>query len=486
MPVSPARAAAFEILLRIETTDAYASELLHSSRFAKLSPADHGLLTELVMGVLRWRGVLDKKIAGHYGRSSEDRAPADWSASRKIPERSLAKLDLEVLTALRLGVYQILFLDRIPRHAAVNESVELVKAAHKRSAAGLVNAVLRKIDRVPSDLKEKSAHPDWLVERWTRIYGSDIAGNICEYNQSAPSPVVRMTSAQRDVGMAAPGCPPGLGPGSFAAASSELRSTGQPRAAVPTLEELRSEAIQIEPGKLLSTAFTVTSGDITQTKAFRERRLIVQDEASQLVALLVGNGENILDCCAAPGGKTRIVAERNPEALIVAMDLHPRRAALLQKLGVAGNVRVVSADTRAIPFSGGFDRILVDAPCSGTGTLARNPEIKWRLKPEDLPRLQEYQREILSAAMQHLAPSGRIVYSTCSLEPEENSEVVEKVLVANPPFCLVNCRDELQKLRANGELTWEEVDSLVSGPYLRTIPGVHRCDGFFAAIIARN
>src|SRR6266540_3137992 len=319
MPVSPARAAAFEILLRIETTDAYASELLHSSRFAKLSPADHGLLPELVMGVLRWSGVLDKKIAGHYGRSSEDRAPADWSASTKIPDRS-------------------------------------------------------------------PAHPDWLVERWTRIYGSDIAGKICEYNQSAPSPVVRMTSAQRDVGIAAPGCPPGLGPGSFAAASSELRSTGQPRAAVPTLEELRSEAIQIEPGKLLSTAYTVTSGDITQTKAFRERRLIVQDEASQLVALLVGNGENILDCCAAPGGKTRIVAERNPEALIVAMDLHPRRAALLQKLGVAGNVRVVSADTRAIPFSGGFDRILVDAPCSGTGTLARNPEIKWRLKPEDLPR----------------------------------------------------------------------------------------------------
>src|SRR6266404_5427824 len=167
MPVSLARAAAFEILLRIETTQAYASELLHSSRFAKLSPADHGLLTELVMGVLRWRGVLDKKIAA-------------------FSSQSLVNFDVEVLTALRLGVYQVLFLDRVPKHSAVNESVELVKSAHKRSAAGLVNAVLRKIERAPSHLDDRSAHPDWLVERWTRIYGSEIASKICEYNQSAP------------------------------------------------------------------------------------------------------------------------------------------------------------------------------------------------------------------------------------------------------------------------------------------------------------
>jgi 16S rRNA (cytosine967-C5)-methyltransferase len=179
MPISPARVAAFEILLRIETTDAYASELLHSSRFAKLSPADHGLLTELVLGVLRWRGLMDEKIA-------EDSSQA------------IAKLDLEVLTALRLGVYQILFLDRVPKHAAVNESVELVKRAHKRSATGLVNAVLRKIDKIGplseeheegrhsngSDLKSShpfartakrvrqpaciSAHPAWLIQRWER------------------------------------------------------------------------------------------------------------------------------------------------------------------------------------------------------------------------------------------------------------------------------------------------------------------------------
>lgn len=489
MRASPARAAAFEILLRIETTDAYASELLHSSRFAKLSPADHGLLTELVMGVLRWRGVLDNKIAEHYGRP-----PTDGPASREIPalvathatrtghpDRTLGKLDLEVVTALRLGAYQILFLDRVPRHAAVNESVELVKSAQKRSAAGLVNAVLRKIKRAPSDLDSSSAHPDWLVERWTRIYGSDAVREICEYNNTAPEQAIRIAGAE----------------------AVELRSTGQtgtspPRHAkggrigdpgsAPTwfVDELRDEGIQLEPGKLLSSAFRVNSRDITRSQAFRERRLIIQDEGSQLVGLLVGRGKNILDCCAAPGGKTRIMAERNPEARVVAMEFHPQRAAILRKLVPADNVHVVAADARKMPFRGKFDRILVDAPCSGTGTLARNPEIKWRLRPEDLLRLQGYQVEILRVAMTQVSRGGRIIYSTCSLESEENSAVVEQALETDAPFRLVDCRDQLQELRVSGELVWEEVESLMSGPYLRTIPGVHPCDGFFAAILEKT
>ena len=509
MPVSPARAAAFEILQRIETTDAYASELLHASRFARLSQADHGLLTELVMGVLRWRAVLDNKIAEHYGRPPADLTSADRMRnspllakearsgappSRKIPalvannatrtghpDLALGKLDWEVLTALRLGAYQILFLDRVPRHAAVNDSVELVKIAHKRSAAGLVNAVLRKIERAPSDLNRSSTHPDWLVERWTRIYGSDAARKICEYDNTAPEQAISIAGAE----------------------GVERLSTGKTRTSPPQhakggrvgdpgsapisfLDELRDEGIQLEPGKLLSSAFRVNSGDITRSQAFRERRLTIQDEGSQLVALLVGPGKNLLDCCAAPGGKTRIVAERNPEAMVLAMDLHPKRAALLRKLVPADNVRVVAADARKMPFSGNFDRILVDAPCSGTGTLARNPEIKWRLRPQDLPRLQEYQVEILRAAMKQVARGGRIIYSTCSLELEENSEVVEQALETDASFRLVDCRDRLQELQVSGELVWEEVESLMSGPYLRTIPGVHPCDGFFAAILEKT
>ena len=456
MPVSPARAAAFEILVRIETTNAYASEMLHSARFAKLSSADHGLLTELVTGVLRWRGVLDIKIAE---RSSQ----------------LLTKLDVEVLTALRLGAYQILFLDRVPRHAAVNESVELVKSAHKRSAAGLVNAVLRKIERAPADWNDSAAHPDWLIERWARVYGSEAALRICEYDQATPSSAVRV------------GNPHSLG--KLRAGSSKTAKIGRPSrvgVADPTrfLDELRDEGIQIGPGKVLATAFTVKSGDITRTKAFRERRLMIQDEGSQLVALLVGEGRSILDCCAAPGGKTQIMAERSPEAMVVAMELHPQRAALLRKLVTAENVRVIAADVRQVPFAGDFDRVVVDAPCSGTGTLARNPEIKWRLKADDLLRLQEYQVEILRAAMKQVSRGGRILYSTCSLEPEENEGVIQKALGGESAFRLVDCRERLEELR--GELVWEGIESLMRGPYLRTIPGVHLCDGFFAAVMKRE
>lgn len=432
MSVSPARAAAFEILLRIERSDAYASELLHSSRFSKLSSADHGLLTQLVMGVLRWRSVLDRHIAEH----STERLP---------------KLDIEVLTALRLGAYQLLFLDRVPTHAAVNESVELVKQARKRSAGGMVNAVLRKIATGPRDRKDIS-HPDWLVERWTRTYGSDVARRICDYDNSASRQVVRISSLQ----------------------SSLLR------------DELRSDNIRLEPGSLLASAWTVISGDITLTKAFRERRLVIQDEASQLVALLVGKGNAILDCCAAPGGKTRIIAEQSPQALVFAMELHPGRAALLKKFATSKSIRVIAADARQVPLNKKFDRILVDAPCTGTGTLGRNPEIKWRLKPKDISRLQIYQLEILAAVMNYVTPGGRLIYSTCSLEPEENQEVIEKALAANRKFRLIDCRGELQRLKENRELVLDNSDSLLSGPHLRTIPGIHSSDGFFAAILEKT
>jgi 16S rRNA (cytosine967-C5)-methyltransferase len=428
MPVSPARAAAFDILLRIESTDAYASELLHSSRFAKLSPVDHGLLTELVMGILRWRTVLDKSIAEHLAQP-------------------IAKLDVEVLTALRLGVYQLLFLDRIPAHSAVNESVELVKQARKRSAAGMVNAVLRKIDKGSRD-RNVSSHPDWLVERWTRTYGEDAAKQICAYAQVTPKTTIRAHSPA-------------------------------------VIEELERGGIQLQPATFLGKAFTI-EGNIAQTKAFRERRLIIQDEASQLIALLVGQGTAILDCCAAPGGKARIIAEQNPDSMVVALELHPHRAALLRKLVAADNVRVIAADARQFPLDKKFDCVLVDAPCSGTGTLARNPEIKWRLKVEHIMRLQTYQLEILSAVMNHVAPHGRVIYSTCSLEPEENERVVEAALAANPVLHVVNSREELQRLKDNRELIVDDLDSLLSGPYLRTIPGVHPSDGFFAAILEKK
>jgi 16S rRNA (cytosine967-C5)-methyltransferase len=442
MPVSAARSAAFDILLAVEKKDAYASELLHSSSYARLSPVDHRLATEIVMGVLRWRSALDGEIAAH---SSHE----------------LARLDAEVLTALRMGTYQLRFLERVPAHAAVNESVELIKRARKRSAAPFANAILRKIQKEPrvaaeipdsktaTELAAASAHPAWLVERWVKRFGFDEARAICMHDQQIPATGIHVTDE-------------------------------------PSVQALLAEGIELAPGRLLAHAKIVKSGDITKTQAFLAGRVAIQDEASQLIALLVGKGKQILDCCAAPGGKTRVLAERNPQAKILALELHPHRARLLRKMAPHENVEVVTAD--AVTFSGGgrFDRILVDAPCSGTGTLARNPEIKWRLKAADLRDLQSRQLAILQAAMKQLARGGKLIYSTCSLEDEENSVVVEQALSAETGFRVMECKDELERLKDEGELVWPDFASLLHGPYLRTIPGVHPCDGFFAAVLSKN
>jgi 16S rRNA (cytosine967-C5)-methyltransferase len=443
MPISPARVAAFDILLRVERDDAYASELLHSSGNAGLSSTDHGLATELVMGVLRWRSVLDQNIAER--------------SSQKLP-----RLDPEVLIALRLAAYQLLFLDRVPERAAVHESVELVKRARKRSAVPFANAVLRKLTGVaggevggsaidnaqtPANLAASSAHPLWLVERWIREFGFEAAKGVCAYDQRIPQTAIRVTDAT-------------------------------------IAEKLKKQKIELSPGHLLTSAYRIVSGDLSATRSFRDGQVMIQDEASQLVSLLVGRGANILDCCAAPGGKTRTLAARNPNASIIAMELHPHRARMLRKLVVATNVRVIAADAGSFPLTALFDRVLADVPCSGTGTLARNPEIKWRLKPEDLIDLQARQVSILRSAMERVSPGGRIVYSTCSLEKEENSEVVD-AMSADHSFRVLDCRLELERLCSQGELAWKDIESLTSGPYLRTIPGVHPCDGFFAAILEK-
>ena len=444
MPVSPARAAAFDVLLQVAQQSAYASELLHGSRIAHLNNSDHGLATELVMGVLRWQALLDTRISEHSSQP-------------------IRKLDIQVLIALRLAVYQVLFLDRIPQRAAVNESVELVKRARKRSAVPFANAVLRKFGDVTdryglgeitssetaAKLAAASAHPLWLVERWIAHYGLDVARQICLYDQQPPETAVRIVD--------------------------------------PAIEtELKDAGIVLSEGRLINSARRIVSGDVTSTSAFRESRVFVQDEASQLVAMLLGRGNSILDCCAAPGGKTRVLADRNPSARIVAAELHPHRARLLRGLVPSQNVEVMTSDIRDLPVTRPFDRVLADVPCSGTGTLARNPEIKWRLKPEDLTDLQARQQAILKSALNQVAPGGRLVYSTCSLEHEENEEVVESVLSENADFRLVPASQELTRLRGEGELAWPNPDDLASGPYVRTLPGLHPSDGFFAAVVERK
>jgi 16S rRNA (cytosine967-C5)-methyltransferase len=399
--------------------------------------------------------------------------------------RPLDLLDVEVAIALRMGAYQLVFLKRVPGHAVVNDSVSLTRQAKKSSAAGMVNAVLRKmatatpgsryasppidqaagiVQQEPANAAENlsaiSAHPRWLVERWIAGYGTAAAVEICLHGQHVPAAALRLQGAS---------------------ARNELAQAG----------------VELAPGALLQSAWRVLSGDSTHTAAYGAGRVFIQDEASQLVAALVGRGSRILDCCAAPGGKTAAIAGRNPNAEIVAVDLYEHRVRLMRRLLCASNVRIIAADARALPLSGVFDRILADVPCSGTGTLARHPEIKWRLKPQDLADLHARQVAILRGALQHLAPGGRLIYASCSLEPEENEQVIEEVIgktgiTAGVPALpegrtvrLLDCRAELIRLRDEGELVWPDLDSLLLGPFLRTIPGVHPCDGFFAAILEK-
>jgi len=440
MPVSPARAAAFDILLRVEQQDAYASELLHSDRLDKLSPADRALATEIVMGVLRWRSRVDDAIAAQASRP-------------------LARLDPQVLTALRVAAYQLLYLNRVPAHAAINESVDLVKRARKASAAPFANAVLRKLagaePETPAEedtaasaasLAHDLSHPAWLVERWVEHLGLANAEAVCRHDQRIPATSIRVDNEE-------------------------------------VTRELQIDGIELTSGALLTSARIVTHGDVTQTKAYREGRVFIQDEASQLVAALVGTGSRILDCCAAPGSKTGAIASRNPAAEILAIELHTHRAELLKRRVRLANVQVMTADILQLPPQSGFDRVLADVPCSGTGTLARNPEIKWRLKPDDLNDLHVKQVAILRAALRQLAPGGRAVYSTCSLEPEENEAVVEEVLQGESSFTLLDCRAELETLKDKGDLATTDLESLLDGKFLRTIPGVHPYDGFFAALL---
>src|SRR5208337_694286 len=285
--ISPARKAAFRILLAVERGRDHADDLLRAGEVSALAPADRHLATALVLGVLRWQIWLDKQI-------------------RPLLKRPDARLDAEVLITLRLGVFQLRFLGRIPDHAAIDESVELTKQSGHRFAAGMVNAVLRSI--ACSRLLEESgggpaavqAHPAWMVERWTSFYGAAAMRAICHHGQSQPRLNVRMESR---------------------AAQDELSEAG----------------IELASGELLTAALTVVSGDVTATAAFRQGRVRLQDEGSQLIGELAAclaadlvpdqgkerNQQKILDACAAPGGKTLILAERNPQAQIVGCESSP-------------------------------------------------------------------------------------------------------------------------------------------------------------------
>ncbi|MGA9424864.1 MAG: transcription antitermination factor NusB, partial [Terracidiphilus sp.] len=404
---------------------------------AALSAQDRNLVTALVLGVLRWQMVLDARV-------------------RPLLKRPGARLDPEVLIALRLGAFQLLHMDRIPAHAAIGESVELAKAAGHRFASGMVNAVLRKLSREASPVaKTTEAHPQWMLDRWTRFFGEEIACSICAHGQRQPELSVRFGDA------AAEG-------------------------------ELEREGVQLALGRLLRNARVVLEGSVSDSEAFRAGRVRIQDEGSQLVAEIAGQGTTILDCCAAPGGKTLVLAERNPQAHIVACEASAARlGGLRDRLAFLGaRVECKLADAAALAHENEFDLVLADVPCSGTGTLARNPEIRHQLAPADLERQAERQRAILASALRAARHGGRVVYSTCSLEQEENEQIVAAQLRQHPDARVLPVHERIAEMDTQGILMPGAADKLKTCAtpegFLRLFPGVLGTDGFFVAIAEKS
>ena len=446
MQISPARRVAFQILRRVEDEAAHSSILLaHADN--DLNQKDRALSHELVLGSLRRQLWLDRTIE-HF-------------ASRKVDS-----LDLAVVIALRLGLYQLRFLSRIPASAAINESVNLVKAARVKSASGFVNAVLRRATREPNydpaadvdDEIEKtsiqSSHPRWLIARWTSQFGFEQAKAIADANNEPAAISFRLTAkalhgdlkwSEEIIGELNAS---GAGLAESMIAPGAWRLTGREDAGAPT--------------RMLALLRFANDG-----------LTYFQDEGSQLVAHLLGagDGERVLDVCAAPGSKSTLVGALAPQSAIIACDLYEHRVQTMKQLATqqgGRNIQFAVHDaTNDLPFAPqSFDRVLVDAPCSGTGTLRHNPEIRWRLKPADLTELADKQATILKYAGQVLARGGLLLYSTCSLETEENEEVAAQFLNRCSDF-------EPAPLPGPASLT------ATSGA-VRTWPHQDMADGFFA------
>ena len=438
--VSRARSAAFDILRRVEDEGAYASVLL-ASQNETTRPDDRALCYELVLGVLRWQLWLDSLI--------------DHFADRKAEG-----LDKPVRRALRLGLYELRFLSRIPASATVNEAVNLVYAARVRSAAGFVNAVLRSATREkdydPSTaitdpverLAVATSHPPWLIERWISAFGWEVAEAFARANNEAPPVAFRLASPLADDDVV-------FGP-------------------------LLEAGASITPSRIVPQAWRVEGATATIRALAHDGLIYVQDEASQLIGRVLGAqaGECILDVCAAPGSKTTHIALLAPEvALIVAGDIYEHRLRTVRetvaRMGLRNIVGVVHDATIALPFMDqSFDRVVVDAPCSGTGTLRRNPEIRWRISTEDFADMAIRQLRILKNSAAVVRNGGRLLYSTCSVEIDENEEVVEVFLRDNIDFRRVVLNIEPLIQRPDGTLrTWPQRDG---------------SDGFFIAAFERR
>jgi 16S rRNA (cytosine967-C5)-methyltransferase len=448
--IAPARTAALTALREVNAGRADLPAALAAVRPTLQDERDRALATGLVTGTLRWQRQLDFLIE-HFAR------------------RSPNKLDDDVLQILRLAVYQLIHLDRVPAAAAVNDAVAMTRRARKTSATGLVNAVLRAISRNahrlplplrPPDgeplpyLEVSLSHPAWLADRWLARYGFDVTETWEQFNNT-PAPLT-------------------------------LRVNGLKTDRESLIRALAGHGVGVEPARYAPDGLIVTSGNPLHTPLSATGEFVLQDEASQLVALLgaAEPGMRVLDTCASPGGKTTAMAAMaRDRAEIVATDVRNARVQLLRETVSASGakgIRVLQADLEAgLPFGPTFDLVFVDAPCSGLGTIRRDPDIRWRRTSTDLTPLAAAQVRMVRNAADAVRPGGRLVYATCSSEPEENDRVVEALLMADSRFARVNLLTEKPAYFEALEPVLDETGAL------RTSPHQHGLEAFYGSVLRR-
>ncbi|WP_138493109.1 16S rRNA (cytosine(967)-C(5))-methyltransferase RsmB [Paenibacillus pinistramenti] len=444
-----ARETALYVLTEVETEGAYSNLLLNGAiQRAGLSGPDVGLATELVYGTISRLSTIDYFL-------------------EKFVSKGLGKLQPWVRNLLRLSFYQIYYLDRIPPHAAVNEAVNIAKKRGHQGISGMVNGVLRNVLRqketlkLPEDMPEvqrialAESHPEWMVAGWIRQYGAATAEAICRADNEPPPVSVRVnrTKAGRD----------------------------------DLLKDMAGQGLEAVPSSLSEDGIIVRGGgNMALSGWYREGRLSVQDESSMLVAeaLDARPGMTVLDCCAAPGGKSCHIAERmEGRGTVIANDVHAHKAKLIEeqadRLGLA-NVKTRTGD--ALELAGqfppaSFDRILLDAPCSGLGVIRRKPDLKWTKSPVDLVEIAQLQQRLLDAVCVLLKPGGVLVYSTCTIERTENAGAVEAFLARHPEFAPDETPELFQRLAAA---------SARESAGLQILPQDAGSDGFYIARLVKQ
>jgi 16S rRNA (cytosine967-C5)-methyltransferase len=411
VPGPSPREIAVRILQRHARGGAFIEELLDDDRdLADLPPADRALVQEICCGCVRWRGALD------------------WLIKKKTDNREQHE---EVLAVLRVGLYQLLWLDRVPPHAAVHETVEAGRALLRGAEPGFVNAILRayarELDATRAGLAELKlrhpaagwSHPGWLVVRWRTRYGTTDTQKLLEWNNTPPSTYARLNSLRGDPG----------------AVLEAWR----------VREDVQYDFCRFDwtPENLF---FRLRSHPpLARLRSFRDGGFYLQDPSTALAVTTLAPkpGERILDACAAPGGKTTLIAQLvENAAVVVAEDVQEPRLALLrencQRLGAS--CVEIRARRAGAPDPAPFDAVLVDAPCSNTGVMRRRIDLRWRIQEAELGRLRGQQLDLLAQAARRVRPGGRVIYSTCSIEPEENEQVVKDFLAAHPNFVLAGER----------------------------------------------